>query len=91
MTIEFKIPNGSMKINAETFFTEAPKAKIRKMLKCFKDSGPDPEAVQGLKDWLRGEIQNSKATGRTGYWKISAMKLAERYEYVLETIEKMVL
>lgn len=89
MTIEFKIPNGTMKINADTFFQEAPRAKIRKMLKCFKSSGPDPEAVQELKDWLQGEIKNPKKTGRTHAWKISAMKLVERYEYVLETIEKI--
>ncbi len=60
MIVEFKIPNGSMKINAEEFFQEATKAKIRKMLKCFKDSDPDPEAVQELKDWLRGEILSEK-------------------------------
>lgn len=58
--IEFKIPNGNMTINADTFFHEAPRGKIRKMLKCFKDSGPDPEAAQELKDWLQGEIQNEK-------------------------------
>jgi hypothetical protein len=54
-----------MKINADIFFQEATKAKIRKMLKCFKSSGPDPEAVQELKDWLQGEIQDAKATGHT--------------------------
>lgn len=89
MTIEFKIPNEIMKINADTFFQEAPRAKIRKMLKMLKSSGPDPEVVQELKDWLHREIQNAKATGRTGYWKISAMKLAERYEYILEIVEKL--
>nr|DAM27053.1 MAG TPA: hypothetical protein [Caudoviricetes sp.] len=49
-----------MKINAEEFFQEATKAKIRKMLKCYKDSDPDPEAVKELKDWLWGEIQKEK-------------------------------
>lgn len=60
MTIKFNIPNGDMEINADTFFQEAAKAKIRKMLKCFKDSGPDPEAVQELKAWLQGKVQNEK-------------------------------
>ena len=60
MIIKFRIPNGYMEINADTFFQEATKAKIRKMLKCFKDSGPDPEAVQELKAWLQGEVQNEK-------------------------------
>ena len=60
MIIKFSIPNGDMEINVDTFFQEATKAKIRKMLKCFKDSGPDPEAVQELKAWLRGEVQNEK-------------------------------
>lgn len=60
MTIKFSIPNGDMEINADTFFQEAAKDKIRKMLKCFKDSGPDPEAVQELKTWLLGKVQNEK-------------------------------
>lgn len=60
MIIEFKISNGNMQIYVDTFFREATKASIRKMLKCFKDSGPDPEAVQELKDWLQGEIQDLK-------------------------------
>lgn len=60
MTIEFKIPNGTMKINADTFFQEANKTTIRKMLKYLKASNPDPEAAQGLKDWLQGEIQKEK-------------------------------
>lgn len=46
-----------MKINADTFFQEATKAKIRKMLKDFKASSPDPEAVQELKNWLQVEIE----------------------------------
>ncbi len=89
MIVEFKIPNGSMKINAEEFFQEATKAKIRKMLKCYKDSNPDPEAVKELKDWLRGEIQNLKKTGRTHRWNTgSPIKLTERYEWILKEIEK---
>lgn len=60
MIIEFKIPNGAMKINANTFFQEANKTTIRKMLKYFKASSPDSEAAQGLKDWLQGEIQKEK-------------------------------
>lgn len=60
MIIEFKIPNGSMSINAETFFKEAPKLKIRKMLKCFRDSDPVAESVHGIKDWLQEEIDNEK-------------------------------
>lgn len=60
MIIEFKIPNGTMKINADTFFQEANKTTIRKMLKYLKASNPDPEAAQGLKDWLQGKVQNEK-------------------------------
>ncbi len=60
MTIEFKIPNGSMRINAETFFKEAPKMKIRKMLKCLRDSDPTVENVHKIKDWLQEEIDNEK-------------------------------
>lgn len=90
MIIEFKISNGDMKINADTFFQEATKAKIRKMLKWFKAAGPDPEAVQEMKGWLQGEIQNLKKTGRTRHWNMgSPIKLTERYKDVLEIIEKM--
>lgn len=90
MIIEFKIPNGNMQIYVDTFFHEAPKAKIRKMLKCFKDSCPAPEAVQELKDWLRGEIQNLKRSGLTRHWNMgSSIKLTERYKDVLKIIEKM--
>ena len=60
MTIEFRIPNGTMKINADTFFQEANKTTIRKMLKYLKASNPDLEAAQGLRDWLQGEIQKEK-------------------------------
>ena len=60
MTIEFKIPNGSMRIDAETFFKEAPKMKIRKMLKCFQDSEPAAEDVHIIKYWLQEEIDNEK-------------------------------
>lgn len=90
MIIEFKIPNGNMQIYVDTFFREATKARIRKMLKCFKDSGPDPEAVQELKDWLQGEIQDLKKTERTRRWNMgSPIKLAERYKGVQEIIEKL--
>lgn len=89
MIIKFSIPNGDMEINADTFFQEATKAKIRKMLKGFKDSGPDPEAVQELKAWLQGEVQNLKVTGRTRRWNTgSPIKLQKRYEDVLEIMEK---
>lgn len=60
MTIEFKIPNGTMKINADTFYQEAPKAKIRKMLKYYKDSELAAEDVHKIKDWLQEEIDNEK-------------------------------
>lgn len=74
MTIKFKIPNGSMKINANTFFQEAPRAKIRKMLKCFKDSEPDPEAVQALKDWLQEKIDEEMERKRDFALKESSEK-----------------
>lgn len=92
MTIEFEIPNGTMKINADIFFQEANKTTIRKMLKCFKASSPDPEAVQELKDWLQGEIQNLKRTEYTHWWKVGdKIKLTERYEWILKEIDKLVL
>ena len=90
MIIEFGIPNGAMKINADIFFQEANKTTIRKMLKCFKASNPDPEAVQEVKDWLQGEIHNLKKTEHTHWWKVGdKIKLTERYEWILREIEKM--
>lgn len=75
MTIEFKIPNGSMRINAETFFKEAPKMKIRKMLKCLRDSDPAVENVHKIKDWLYEKADLDKAVNA---------KLAKRYKSILE-------
>jgi 5-formyltetrahydrofolate cyclo-ligase len=60
VTIEFKIPNGNMRINAETFFKEAPRMKIRKMLKCFQDSEPAAEDVHKIKDWLQDKVDSER-------------------------------
>lgn len=75
MTIEFKIPNGSMRINADTFFKEAPRMKIRKMLKCFRDSEPAAEDVHKIKDWLQEKADLNKVVNA---------KLAKRYRSILE-------
>ena len=90
MIIEFEIPNGTMKINADIFFQEANKTTIRKMLKYFKASSPDLKAVRELMDWLLAEIQNLKKTEQTHWWKVrDKIKLTERYEWILREIEKM--
>ncbi len=75
MTIEFKIPNGSMRINVDAFFKEAPRMKIWKMLKCFRDSDPVAESVHGIKDWLQEKADLNKAVNA---------KLAKRYKSILE-------
>ncbi|GLB30982.1 hypothetical protein LAD12857_29050 [Lacrimispora amygdalina] len=60
MIIKFRVPNGYMEINADTFFPEAHRMQIRKMLKYFRDSDPTAEAVHELKDWLQGRADDEK-------------------------------
>jgi hypothetical protein len=55
-----QIPNGTMNINADTFFPGAHRTQIRKMLKFFRDSDPTAEAIHELKDWLQGRADDEK-------------------------------
>ncbi len=60
MTIEFATPNGSMKIFADTFFEQQTIPKIRKMLKCFRDSFPEEDKILELKRWLSDKANEEK-------------------------------
>lgn len=60
MTIEFATPNGSMKIFAETFFEQQTIPKIRKMLKCFRNSFPEEGKILELKQWLSDKSAEEK-------------------------------
>lgn len=53
MTIEFSIPNGSMRICAEEFFEGAGMAQIRRMFKMLRDSGVDDSRRREILVWLR--------------------------------------
>ena len=54
MVIRFNIPNGKMEINLETFFQEARRPQIRKMLKWVSASWPDEKNAREIREWLTG-------------------------------------
>lgn len=58
MVIRFNIPNGRMEINLETFFQEARKAQIRKMLKWVSASWPNEENAREIREWLTDRRQD---------------------------------
>lgn len=87
MVIDFTIPNGIMKINVDTFFKEATRVKIRKMLKYFRDSSPEVEAVHGLKDCLQKKVddemrRNKEFSIKRTEEKIKLSVLEGHYEYL---------
>lgn len=52
MTIEFSIPNGSMRICAEEFFENAGIRQIRKMLALYQRSESRNTEPEEIKAWL---------------------------------------
>lgn len=59
MEIEFSVPNGKMRINAEAFFGSAGRRQIRRMLKCLVESGQGAEKAEGIKAWLEREVREA--------------------------------
>lgn len=53
MIIEFRIPNGNIRILAETFFAEASMAQIRRMFKMLREYGLDDSRRKEILVWLR--------------------------------------
>ncbi|MEG0988696.1 MAG: hypothetical protein RSG54_08205 [Clostridium sp.] len=77
MKIQFKIPNGRISINTEIFFSEARISNIRKMLKLWMNSSPEPQEVEALYSWLKVQIDAE-----------ASLKQQKRYEGILESIKK---
>jgi hypothetical protein len=87
MVIKFNIPNGRMAINADTFFREAGKLQIRKMLKLLSRSGPYESQVQEMSKWLEEQIQREKSEAARG--SSVSRKLAEKYGCILGYADKL--
>lgn len=60
MELVYKIPFGTMAVQADEFFREAGRRQIRKMLKDYNASRPDPKEVDRLKTWLQEQIGEEK-------------------------------
>lgn len=88
MVIRFNIPNGKMEINLETFFQEARRPQIRKMLKWVRASWPDEENAREIREWLEERIQEEKSEARNGS-RVSC-KLVEKYVCVLGYVDRMI-
>lgn len=58
MVIRFSIPNGRMEINLETFFQEARRPQICKMLKWVRASWPNEENAREIREWLTDRRQD---------------------------------
>lgn len=57
MILEYRIPNGTMTINADVFFLEAGTGQIRKMLKGYRESGAGDEEWRNLIGWMKREAE----------------------------------
>ena len=87
MVIEFNIPNGKMRIHAETFFRDAGKMQIRRMLKYLSHSRPDEGQVQEIRKWLEERIRMEKnEAGREGS---VTRKQVDKYGCILEYVDKL--
>ena len=87
MVIRFNIPNGRMEINLETFFQEARRPQIRKMLKQLSHSWPNEEQVREIREWLEEQIRREKNEAARG--SKASCKLAEKYVCVLGYVDRM--
>lgn len=87
MEIAFKIPNGTMRVNADVFFREARIGKVRKILKLFRNYGPAPSQVEELKSWLREQMQEGEAWKRMSAK--SYMNAKTRLTELEETYQRM--
>lgn len=70
MILEYRIPNGTMTINADVFFLEAGTGQIRKMLKGYRESGAGDEEWRNLIGWMEEQIdltQEHAAILKAGY------------------------
>lgn len=90
MTIEFKTPNGVMKIYADTFFDQQTITKIRKMLKCYRDSYPEVDKIKELKNWLLNRYLEEKQKAAIDLGSKKAIRLAEKYKTILDDVNKIV-
>ncbi len=87
MTIEINIPNGKMRIDADTFLKEAGIRNIRKMLKYLSLSWPHEEQAGEIKNWLREQLQaeaDKQKVQATAY-----MKEKSRLSELEETYRRM--
>lgn len=85
MVIEFNIPNGKMRIHAETFFRDAGKMQIRRMLKYLSHSRPDEGQVQEIRKWLEERIQEEKREAESTI----SQRLVDKYGCILEYVDKL--
>ena len=64
MVIQFKIPNGTMSIDAKAFFQGARITRIRKMFKMYRESSPKLEDVLILRAWLMDQIASENQAAK---------------------------
>lgn len=83
MVIEFAIPNGSMRIDPDVFFREAERGRIRRMFRLMGRSGPGPELVREIREWLTGGIQAEAEMARSSAFRRTRhrMRLRELEEH----------
>ena len=99
MTIEFSIPNGSMRICAEEFFENAGIRQIRKMLALYQRSESRNTEQEEIKAWLEDRItketQRQKeydTKRRNAQGELPAMQgtlLCLKYEGTKEDIDRL--
>lgn len=87
MVIRFNIPNGRMEINLETFFQEARRPQIRKMLKWVSASWPNEGQMREIRSWLEEQIRREKTEATRG--SKASCKLVEKYGCILGYVDKI--
>lgn len=87
MTIEFDIPNGHIRIHAETFFESAGMAQIRRMFKMLWESGLDDSRRKEILVWLRDHA--TEMHQRAADWAGSYEDRSTRYKELEELYERM--
>lgn len=87
MIIEFRIPNGNIRIHAETFFAEAGMAQIRRMFKMLRESGLDDRYRKEILAWLRD--QSTEMYQRMGDWSKRYVDCFTRCRELEEQYERM--
>lgn len=87
MIIEFRIPNGNMKVCAEEFFAEAGMAQIRRMFKMLRESGLDDSCRKEILAWLRERSTEMHQCVKD--WAGSYVDRSTRYRELEEQYERM--